>query len=307
MKIQTLTGSLYPTAPFDFERTLDFLGSFTPMHGEQTLAPRAVTKTITVDGQAVLFQLVSQGTPDAPRLEYRLMAGRKWDDGIRELALDRIRFFLSLEDDLRPFYEIGRRDDSFAPVLDKLYGLHHVKFPSPFENAVWAILTQRTPMRVAHKVKAQLVAQYGSSLTANGVEYRAFPEPAALLPVPQDTLRALIGNERKADYLRAVVDAFASADEHFLREGDTDEVRRWLRQIKGLGQWSADFVLLRGLGHMDSFQMLAGSLPEKRTAAAVSEVYGHGKPLAPPQIMELAERYGRWRGYWVYYLRTLFG
>ena len=48
-------------------------------------------------------------------------------------ALDRIRFSLSLDDDLEPFYELAEKDGSFAPIAREQRGHHHVKFPSAFE------------------------------------------------------------------------------------------------------------------------------------------------------------------------------
>jgi len=44
--------------------------------------------------------------------------------GVRDAAVDRISSFLSLADDLENFYRIGYGDVDFAPVLQRLYGLH---------------------------------------------------------------------------------------------------------------------------------------------------------------------------------------
>ncbi len=60
--------------------------------------------------------------------------------------MDRLGFYLSLQDDLRPFYAIADADPDFAPVARGLYGFQQVKFLTPFEHLCWAILTQRTPM-----------------------------------------------------------------------------------------------------------------------------------------------------------------
>jgi DNA-3-methyladenine glycosylase II len=80
-------------------------------------------------------------------------------------------------------------------------------------------------------------------------------------------------------------------------------VRAWLLGIKGIGAWSADFVLLRGLGRMQQLHIARESLFEKRMSDAVSKVYANGKRLSGKEILNLAERYGEWQGYWAYYLR----
>lgn len=55
------TGHLAPCPPFDFGRSLDFLGIFAPTQTEQTLATRSLTKAVTIRGQAVAFQVTDGG------------------------------------------------------------------------------------------------------------------------------------------------------------------------------------------------------------------------------------------------------
>ena len=303
-KLHQAHGVLEPTAPFDFEKTLDFIGAFAPMVGEQTLAPRALTKTIALNGDAIVFQLTAQGTIEKPALAYTLYSEIKLNAAAQEKILEHIRFFVSLDDDLNAFYAIGKRDEKFAPVLKKFYGLHHVKFLTPFENAMWAILTQRQPMRVAHKVKTALVEKYGAQLQVNGQTYRAFPEAADLFSVSASELNEIVRNERKSEYLRAVIEAFANVDENFLHDAPTDAVREWLLNIKGIGAWSADFILLRGLGRMAAMRMTEYNIRGDPFGDAIARVYNDGKKVSNAERERLAKMYGEWQGYWAYYLRV---
>lgn len=303
-KVYAAQGTLSPCAPFDFDKTLDFIGEFAPMVGEQTLAPRSLTKTISLDGDAVVFQLTARGEIEKPALAYTLYSARKLNDKQQERVLNQVRFFLSLDDDLKPFYQIGKRDEKFAPVIKRFYGLHHVKFLTPFENAIWAILTQRQPMRVAHKTKLALVEKYGARLEVNGQTYRAFPEAGQLLNVSAEDLNALVKNERKAQYLRAVIDAFANVPENFLYDAPTEQVREWLLNIKGIGAWSADFILLRGLGRMEAMRMTEYNMRGDPFGEAIAQVYNDGKKVSDAERERLAKQYGAWQGYWAYYLRV---
>lgn len=304
MKLYSANGTLQPVSPFHFEKALDFLGSFAPMHDEQTLAPSGLTKTVSIDLQPMVFQLGSQGTVEAPCLNYTFYSAQTISNRIRAAALDRVRFFLSLDDDLNAFYSIARRDPLFASIVEQLYGLHQVKFMTPFENACWAVLSQRVPITVARELKHALVDKFGSQLEVNGKRYQAFPEPAQLARTSPKELNGMIKNERKADYMRAVIDAFQNVDEEFLRVGDYDAVRSWLLGIKGIGEWSADFILLRGLGRMQQLHISRASIFEKRMSQAASRVYAKGKALTGKEILSIAERYGEWQGYWAYYLRA---
>jgi DNA-3-methyladenine glycosylase II len=298
--------TLYPTPPFDFNKSLDFLHGFAPTRDEQSLAARTLTKAIMVAGQVVVFEVVSTGTVDAPRLDVTLHTAQPLTPAALAAARDRLSFFLSLDDDLRPFYALAQADPAMAPEIQRLYGLHQVKFPTPFENAAWAVLSQRAPIPIARQMKQAVVERFGASLDLAGQTYWAFPEAAALAAAPVAELAALIHNERKAQYLAAVSAAFAGVDETFLRTADYETVLAWLRAIKGIGEWSADFILLRGLGRMQQLHFTSATIFEKRMSAAVSRVYAPAplRPITGQQMLALAEGYGDQQGYWAFYLRT---
>jgi DNA-3-methyladenine glycosylase II len=299
MDLSTASGVLTPAAPFDFEQSLDFLGMFAPTRGEQTLAPRTLTKAVMIGGQPVVFRVAGAGGADAPRLEYTLFAAAPITPETQATAADRIAFYLSLDDDLRPFYALGAADPAFAPVIRRLYGYHQVKFLTPFENAAWAILSQRNPMPVAQKQKQALAARFGGTLTVDGTAYTAFPEAAQLADVPPATLREVVNNDRRTEYLAAAARAFSTVDEGWLRAAPYAEVEAWLRGIKGIGAWSAEFILLRGLGRLDRVP-----ITEERLIAAVSQRYGTGQALPPAEVARIAAGYGPWQGYWAHYLRA---
>jgi DNA-3-methyladenine glycosylase II len=93
-----------------------------------------------------------------------------------------------------------------------------------------------------------------------GVEYHSFPEPSNLLVASAELLE-LVPNKRKAEYLSAVAEAFCKVDEQRLRIAPYAEVYDWLMDIKGTGDWSANFVMIRGLGGMEELSNIEPSLP----------------------------------------------
>ncbi len=292
----TLTGQLVVTAPFDFQKSLDFVSEFAPMMGEQMIGVGTLTRAVYVNGQLIAFRVEAGGTVAFPTPTYTLFAEQPITPETRVAAIDRIGFFLSLTDDLRPFYAIGESDPDFAPAITQLYGHHQVKFITPFENAAWAILTQRNPMSMAASMKAAIIEKCGGTLTLDGVVYAAFPMAARLAEIAPDELAEIIHHQRKAEYLHAAAQAFATVDEAFLRTGDREAVEAWLRAIKGIGAWSASFVLIRGLGRTEQIST------EKRLLEAASARYQ--RKLSEADVGRLAEPYGAWKGYWAYYLRN---
>lgn len=293
MPLQHLTGRLTPVQPFDFARSLAFIGGFPPTRDEQSQEALSMTKGVMIAGRPVVFRVTDAGAD----LRYEA-----WSEGeleaVRPVLEDRLRFFLSLDDDLEPFYAVCRRDRSFAPLVEALHGFHQVKFMTPFENAVWAVLTQRNPMPMARRMKAALIAARGATLTLDGIGYPIFPQADQLAGLSEVELAEVIGHKPKAAYLAGVIAAFVRADEGWLRSAPTLEVEAWLRGIKGIGPWSAGFILIRGLGRMDAPLDAIDEL-----AQAVGRVYFAGRPATAREITALAAPYGAWQGYWAHYLR----
>lgn len=295
--IVTLEGTLTPRAPFDFAKTLQFVGDFTPMEGEQTISDNVLTKAVMLNGRAVAFQVRNLGSVEEPQVAYTLFSARPLTEIEHEMLRDRIRFFLSLDDDLQPFYAVGRTDTHFAPVIQSLYGLHQPKFLTPFELACWAILTQRTPIAIAHRMKMALVARGGRSIILPEGVYRAFPEPQELAGMNIDELFSLVRNVRKSEYLYEVIRFFNEADEQYLCTGEYNEVAARIRSIRGVGEWSAYFILIRGLGRIERIP-----LSGKEFLNAASHVYQ--REVTSADLEQLAARYGTKQGYWSFYLRA---
>lgn len=121
------------------------------------------------------FKLEDQGTVEESVLLYTIFSGKTIGDDIKSELLDRIKFYLSLDDDLKPFYSHGLNDNAFKLVINKLYGLHQVKFLSPFEGAGWGCFSQRISMKAAHTIKERLIQSVGDNITIEGVDYWTFP------------------------------------------------------------------------------------------------------------------------------------
>ena len=284
---------LTATQPYDFARSLAFLSAFSPMAGEQHVGEGAIWKAVQLDGVTVGVRL--RAAPGG--VDCRLWSAGPISPSLRARAAAWARSFLSLDDDLGAFYSRAAEDEVVAPYVKKLHGLHQVRLTTPFEGAVWAVLGQRCPQRVARAMKDRLVAAYGGHITVEGRELPAFPEAASLVGVSVEALAGVIGHEQKARRVHAVVAAFAGVDEDFLRTAPVEEVRDWLLHIDGIGPWSAAFILLRAVGRTES---VAGA--EAQLADAIGAAYG--KTLSAHQFRVLAADWEGLQGYWSFYLKA---
>ena len=282
--------------PFSFAQTLSFIHTFYARPYERVPASVQVVGTtlrrvVSVQGKPVLFEV-----REAEGLELTLYA-EQLSDTLIGAATERVRFYLGLDDDLTQLY--SRADPVFQGVVSELYGLHMLKVLTPFEAACWALVQQRTPNGFAHKTMARLAEHFGGKLTHGGVTYTAFPEAAQMLGNPQARILDATNNTRKTERLLHLINAFAGADEPFLRTAPYSDVARWLLGIKGLGAWSVDFIALRGLGRTERVPWTDTGL-----LGAVSKVYTQGFDISLGSARELAERYGWSAGLWAHYVKT---
>lgn len=299
MSLYTYSGTLTPAAPFNFEHSLRFLGKFRPMMGQQIIHESSLTKAFYADEHIALFTVTSTGTSDQPQMTYSIQSEHPLTDAAVRYAAEEITFLLSLNDDLNPFYALAEADARFWPVVQKLYGYHQVKFSlSAFENACWAVLSQRNPIPIALNMKTRLTEHYGSTISVDGVTHRAFPRPFEIAQRDPAELNEVIRNSRKTETLLGVARAFDTIDESWLRGAPYDHVQSWLLDIKGIGAWSSSFILLRGLGRME--QIPSG---EKVLLDCARRVYGD--PVTTDgDIQRLGSAYGDYAGYWAHYLRV---
>jgi DNA-3-methyladenine glycosylase II len=283
--------AIQPVHPFDLSHSLAFLCGFGPMRDEQTVTSAEVTKAISCNGEPVVFRVrrARGGALDVDLFSQANLGAARWRS-----ALDRVRSFLSTDEDLAPFYARAAEDPAMAPLAVRYRGLHHVKFPSPFEAACWGVIHQRIGLNAARRMKESLVRRAGRSLIVDGTEHWAFPEPAAVLDVGEGELTKILPG-RRAAAVGAVARAFATADEAWLRQGPLDDVRGWLRAIYGVGPFTAGFVLYRALGRFDGAAVVS-----PRLVAAAEKRYG--RRLSASDVGALARSYGAWGGYWMLYL-----
>ncbi|WP_307676463.1 DNA-3-methyladenine glycosylase [Streptomyces sp. V4I2] len=264
------------------------------MTGEQGTAAGVLTMALREGGTTVGAALTA--VPAEHAVDCTLSADVPIGEATVDAVMDRLDFYLGLQDDLTGFYQLARQDPPFGRVLERLRGYHQVKFPSPWELLCWAILCQRVPMPVARQMKRALVEAVGNRIAVRGETRWAFPDADQLRTFDEADLRSLIGNERKAGYLYGAVRQWDELDEKVLRTGPYDGVREQLLRIPGIGPWSASFLLVRGLGRTERVSL------DKEMLRAARRVYG--RTMDEQEFQRLADHYGTWQGYWGHYLRV---
>jgi DNA-3-methyladenine glycosylase II len=297
MNDRITTLEIAPKPPFDFAKSLRFIAGFNLSDATVDLAALMLEQAVMVMGQPVAFKLSALANSTA--LTGELTSDEPLTPEIEAAALDRIRFYLSLDDDLTPFYAIAETDPSFHEVARYLWGYHQVKFITPFAAAVWSILAQRNMWVISRRMRRALMDTYGGSIAVNERPYPVFPEAGRVALATPDEVSAVIGHKMKGALIPGVARAFDEMDETWLRTAPEDEVEKRLRSIKGIGAWSAQLIMIRGLGRTGRFPT-----GERHLAEALARTYGLGLGATQDDIARLGKPYGDYIGYWAHYLRA---
>ena len=168
----------------------------------------------------------------------------------------------------------------FVRPAGRLFGLRPTLVPDPFEMLVGSISAQQVNLAFAFATRARLVRRYGTPVEFEGTTVHAFPAPAALADAPPSELRAMQFSERKAEYIVGLARELATGrlDLAALATAPDEAVIARLTEIRGLGRWSAEWFLARGLGRPDVCP--ADDLGVRRAVEALC--FRGGSGTAPP-------------------------
>ncbi|MFF4349079.1 DNA-3-methyladenine glycosylase family protein [Streptomyces sp. NPDC001530] len=263
--------------PWSLDASREFWEEFAPLGPAAAAGADGALRTVfhaDADWRRVAAEVTQYGTT-----AHVVVTG----DGDLDAAAEQVRRFLSLDIDARGWPAVAERDPVIAKVQARWPGLRPCGFHSPYEAAAWAVLTQRTGMTSARRMRAELVARYGTG--------GAFPSPEALLGLDVEL------PWRKTEYLHSVAYAALDGllDGAWLRTLNPQEAVRQVQQVKGLGVFSAELVVIRGAGHPDTLPS-----QERRLEAEITEQYGPGHHLT-----EVSENWRPYRAWAALHLRVL--
>jgi DNA-3-methyladenine glycosylase II len=244
--------------PWSLATSRMFWEGFAPAALESQNADAALTTTFRVDADWSRAEASVRQDGDTAHIS---ISG----DGDLDAAATQVCRFLSLDVDARGWPDVARRDPVIADTQQRLPGLRPCGFHSPYEAAAWAVISQRIRIVQAAKVRDRIVAQHGE----NG----AFPAPARLRSLDLD----LPG--RKTEYLHAVAEAALEGmlDGAGLRAMDPDDAVARVQQIKGLGPFAAELVVVRGANGPDA-------LPRHERRLDDEVEYRYGRTLAEASL-----------------------
>jgi DNA-3-methyladenine glycosylase II len=291
---------LIPQPPYDFSLSAAIFSTGEP--DIRAFKDGVFRQVLDTGNTPVLAEVRSSGTTGHPKLALTLRSDRpvKRDDGRR--AGNLVASILSITDDLDPFYRAVAGDPVLADLTARLRGLRAPVTPTVFEALTDSVIEQQISLKAARSIENRLIRTVGKPLVLDGAVSYGYPDPAILAGTADSTFRACGLTVRKGEYIRDVSRLILAGDldvEGFWKYRDTEQVIEELVTIRGIGRWTAELTVLRGLHRPDAFP--ADDVGVRRF---ISQFYLSGRKISAAEARTFAGRWGAYKGFAAYYLEV---
>ena len=213
------------------------------------------SRLLVIDLAPVDISVTRTGPLDAPCLHViattNIESGDASDEDLQAAVTPTVRGLLGVDIDLSDFHRLAAADAVLAPLASKLLGLRPPRYETLFEALTNAITCQQITLTAGLRILGRLSDACGARLG----DAISFPLPENVAQLSAQDLIELGYSRQKA---RAMVELSALTDQgdldrSVIAELTDDEAVERLRQLFGVGRWSAEYALLRGDGRLGIF------------------------------------------------------
>jgi DNA-3-methyladenine glycosylase II len=183
------------------------------------------------------------------------LAALRLDSQIENDAAEAVEKCLGIKADLSGFYQFVSKDEKLNFLANRFCGLKPPRFPTVFEAFVNGVACQEISLNFGIILLNRLVSTYGKSIQWKDTVSYAFPSPEDLLKLKTEDFRKLGFSHQKGRAIIELAQAIISGqvDLEKIKMLNDDEALEQLFQLRGIGPWTADYILLRGLGRLNVF------------------------------------------------------
>jgi len=209
-------------------------------------------KTLVVNDSVVDIAVNQEGTSETPKLIVRVNADKKHNRHDVEKALTlKLEKLLGLFVDLSDFYKLASGDERLASLARRFRGFKPPRLTNTFEAIVNAIACQQVTLSLGILLLNRFVKRFGIKTQ---VAF-AFPEPRDLSRIRVTSLRSLGFSRSKAKAIITLSQKISAGtlDLDYLEQENDADVKKTLCALYGIGRWSTEYVMLRGLGRTHVF------------------------------------------------------
>jgi DNA-3-methyladenine glycosylase II len=279
-----------------------FLGGSPRVRG---YADGIFSQVLCLDDCLVLTQVASSGTVTEPKLQVELKANQPITDQTKRAAQTALTYIFSLNFDLAAFYRQTQSDPVMKRVTAELCGFRFPTTPTAFEGLVDAIVEQQISIKVARTIQERLALKFGDHLDIAGERYSAFPTPQNIASASIASIQGCGLSMRKAEYIYGAAKLITEGNldlEGMKQQPNAEELVAKLDAVKGIGVWTAELTILRGMQRYDVLP--ADDFGIRRV---ISTYYCGGNPIKAAQAREIAKLWGKYGGLAAFYLMAAEG
>ncbi|HXO21022.1 MAG TPA: Ada metal-binding domain-containing protein [Thermoanaerobaculia bacterium] len=217
----------------------------------ERVSPSGLTKAVRLAGQPALLAIdLGEG---AARCRVERADGTAAAPPEMAAAHGIALRLLGLTLDPGPFERQVRRTRGARRLIAGREGLRIPLSAEPFEGLAWAIIGQQINLAFATTLRRRFVELCGEPAGGGSLGSLAHPTPEAVARLDVADLTARQFSGRKAEYLIGAAQAIATGELPLASfpERAATEVERRLLAVRGLGPWTAHYVMLRACGFAD--------------------------------------------------------
>jgi DNA-3-methyladenine glycosylase II len=280
---------------FDFSHCLKFLAR-SPLEPCHVIQDNSLYKLEKFDGQPVLMKIAVDES-EALRIGFLTPRPKK---SIRARVAKYIWHWFDLDTDLGPFFRMARKDPVLKIIAEDLYGLRIIAIPDLFEAICWSIIGQQINLTFAYTLKKRFVEAFGEKYAFENKHYFLFPTPQAISRKTAADIRRLQFTWKKAEYIIELAETMNSGKvtkNRLLHLEGFETARRELMRLRGVGQWTADYVSLRCLKDPAAFPVGDVGLQN-----AVKQQLGLNTKPTADDLSKFSDRWQNWQAYATFYL-----
>ncbi len=281
---------------FSYELCLSFLRR-SPREILHRIENDIVTKALVADGVPVIFQITNKDK--YLNVDFLNLTKKQITIKIEVQTNNFIREWFDLETDLRPFYTLTRKDELLGDLVKKFKGYRIIGQPDLFESLVWAVLGQQINLQFAYTLKQRFVEQFGEKVNHDGIDYFLFPMPKIVSQLTDSDLLPLQFSRQKSKYVKLIGEAFASnsVSKEALSKLSFEDAKTELMKIKGIGNWTANYALMKTFRYPNAFPLEDAGLHN-----AIKNLKKMKNKPSLEQVKHIFKKYKGWEAYATLYL-----
>jgi DNA-3-methyladenine glycosylase II len=211
-------------------------------------------RVVVIEGRPTEIAVHQAGSPAEPRLAVTTAPPPRTSSG-RQRVRSIVDCLLGPRIDLVEWYRLAERDPRLRILAERFRGVKPPRFPSVFESLINAFACQQLSLEVGLELLNRLAAVCDVRREgATDVQY-AFPSPRDVARGRPAKYQAIGFSRQKVRAMLTLARAIQrrDVDVETLSSKDDSTVCAELLALRGVGRWSAEYVMLRGLGRLHVF------------------------------------------------------